>query len=479
MYHTDREMMDMSSIAYHPETCNKINNNYSIVKEWDTNDINGFYACIIDNGDGGATISFRGSEGMTDIGSWINDWGNADLKLLNHYETIQQAELKRFLEDPEVQGILRQYDYIDLTGHSLGANHAEFASIIWSTIPGLENTNPRRCVSNDGPGYSQEFFDKYKNEINNNKFEVVQYKWSIVGGQLKDIPADVTKWIEVEPAEGNALSRLLYTLTRHDMKNVKFDENGMVIEGKRDEASIIGQYFSRGMDHLPSFVGDAIVELLIIGGIPIVTLVDECLDDKGNLNANGYMLIGYIASIALMSPELVMSLAVAGLEFLAVTIVLVSAVVLYEIAYEFVEKLVDDIIATVSETIGAIKQWTKELIESFKQTVSDTIKGALNWIKNKLNPGNSYSETNPHIVVDTYSLREYASRLDSVNKRIASLDYRLDALYGKVGLLDLWNLIQADLLTSYSVRLTGCSGYLKDTADIFESTENKIISKLS
>ena len=78
----------------------------------------------------------------------------------------------------------------------------------------------------------------------------------------------------------------------------------------------------------------------------------------------------------------------------------------------------------------------------------------------------------------TYVLRDYANRIESINKRLASLDARLDSLYLKVGLLDLWNLIQADVLTSYSLRLKNCSGYLNDTAGYFESAENSINSKI-
>ena len=500
MIHSDREMMAFSKIAYmdmnngnvtsqlshnsnYIESLNGIGvssgdcQNWNIVKTWDTNSVNGFYACIIDTGDGGATIAFRGSEGMTDVGNWVNDWGRADFKLLNSDQTAQQQEIIRFLSDPEVQKVLSQYDYVDLTGHSLGGNLAEYASVIWNDIPGLENVHPGRCVSNDGPGFSQEFFDKYQNEIQHNPFTVVQYKWSTVGGQLQDIPASVTKWIKVKPCEGNLFSSLLYTLTRHDMSSVDF-KDGMVQEGERDGTSIIGQYFSRGLDHMPSVVGDSIVNLLILGGLPIVALLDSCLDEDGKINSLGYSVIGSLVLVALVNPELVLSLAVVGLELLAVAIVFVAAVVLYEMVYEFVEKLIDNIIASVSETIGAIRKWTREQIDAFINSVSSAFGGLMEWIKKGINPGYSYATNNPYIKVDTYQLRNYAGRLDAVNRRVSSLDSRLDSLYGQVGLLDLWNLIQADLLTSYSLRLKNCSGYLNDSASYFEDAENRINSNV-
>jgi len=75
------------------------------------------------------------------------------------------------------------------------------------------------------------------------------------------------------------------------------------------------------------------------------------------------------------------------------------------------------------------------------------------------------------IVVNTYTLRQYANRLDAVNRRIVNLDKRLDLLYNKVGLLGLFNLIQADILTGYSYRLSRCQNYLNQTASDFDGVE--------
>lgn len=81
------------------------------------------------------------------------------------------------------------------------------------------------------------------------------------------------------------------------------------------------------------------------------------------------------------------------------------------------------------------------------------------------------------IIVDTSKLDGYAQRLGFVNARITSLDFRLDALYSRAGLLDLWNLIQADLLTSYSWRLQRCQSYLQQTASDFAFTEQLLLSE--
>ena len=81
------------------------------------------------------------------------------------------------------------------------------------------------------------------------------------------------------------------------------------------------------------------------------------------------------------------------------------------------------------------------------------------------------------IIVDTYKLKQYAQRLSAVNKRINHLDCRLDSLYMRVGLLGLWDLMQADALTGYSWRLTRCESYLEQTASDFEATEKAILKE--
>lgn len=104
-------------------------------------------------------------------------------------------------------------------------------------------------------------------------------------------------------------------------------------------------------------------------------------------------------------------------------------------------------------------------------------KKAKEYIKS-LSTGYKYASANPQIIIDTYKLRAYAQKLQSINRRINTLDRRLDSLYTKVGLLDLWNLIQADVLTGYSWRLNRCASYLYDTASSFENVESMLTNNL-
>lgn len=81
------------------------------------------------------------------------------------------------------------------------------------------------------------------------------------------------------------------------------------------------------------------------------------------------------------------------------------------------------------------------------------------------------------IVIDTYKLKLYADRLANVNSRIGKLDRRIDGLYCRVGLQGLWDLLQADILTQYSLKLNLCKLYLLQTASDFEKVERELASE--
>ncbi len=78
------------------------------------------------------------------------------------------------------------------------------------------------------------------------------------------------------------------------------------------------------------------------------------------------------------------------------------------------------------------------------------------------------------IKVDTSGLRQYANRLSNANRRITSLDIRMNGLYRSAGLADLWKIMQADILTGYSVRVRACQSYLTATAADFERIDRQL-----
>ena len=129
--------------------------NWKIVSIHDKNAQNGFYACIVETSPGNAVVCFRGTEGLLDFGALQNEYDmvGADLGLLNSVCTNQQAEVERFLAANK--DLLSKYDNITMTGHSLGGNLAEYATIM-SYKYGLDK-KIKQCASLDGPGFSDEY----------------------------------------------------------------------------------------------------------------------------------------------------------------------------------------------------------------------------------------------------------------------------------------------------------------------------------
>lgn len=132
------------------------------------------------------------------------------------------------------------------------------------------------------------------------------------------------------------------------------------------------------------------------------------------------------------------------------------------------------ITSEIKECVIVCEEYNSSLIVWIEEGIH-RIEG---WYNNKLDICCQHPEQNPQIKVDTYKLRMYADRLNNINRRIMILDERLDSLYWKVGFLDIWNLIQADLLTGCSWRLTRCIQYFNDTADDFENAEQYILGYL-
>lgn len=107
------------------------------------------FACFVDD-ENNATVVFRGT-------ATVNEWkdnGEGAYK----YETIEQVDALNFINSLE-------YDNITVTGHSKGGNNAQYVTVLSPKIT--------RCISVNGQGFSDEFVNKYKEEINQNYSKVI------------------------------------------------------------------------------------------------------------------------------------------------------------------------------------------------------------------------------------------------------------------------------------------------------------------
>ena len=133
-----------------------------------------------------------------------------------------------------------------------------------------------------------------------------------------------------------------------------------------------------------------------------------------------------------------------------------------------------DVIHKAVDVIKSVIEKIKGIVDGAVDFLKKCIDGLSTWFNKTFNKGYRYAEDHPEIKIDTAQMRNFASRLQAVNRRIVSVDRRLDNMYYRVGLLDLWNLMRADLLTGYSWRLDRCANYLNDTAEEFERVENEL-----
>lgn len=105
--------------------------------------------------------------------------------------------------------------------------------------------------------------------------------------------------------------------------------------------------------------------------------------------------------------------------------------------------------------------------------LKNVVNAVCKWVRSTFNAGVRYAGSNPYFKVDTAKLRSYALRINAVNNRLRSLDSGLRGLYWQVGMLDIWDILCANLLTGGSPTLNRVSAYLNNSADRFEAAENK------
>lgn len=432
----------------------------------DDNNNTGFYGCLIETGENTAIVGFRGSEsgGI----QFEKDWVEADFKLLNSTLTTQQSVATEYMDR-----INKEFNYAEYatTGHSLGGNLSAHACI---TAPDSMRKKIKQCLNADGPGFSKEYLSnpKYAKGIKESAGKMKHLQWSFVGALLTAVAGSL--YISVKTKDSVNDKYDMGSLTqKHDTSFVDYDENGNTKNGEMDSfARSIGR-LSRELDECPSVVGDS-----LIWGITKFA----SMTDKEKTLAGGALIAGAAALIVTSPAAAVVAVAIA------------TVVVVGSIAPEFYGKVM---IPFLCNTVSFVADTGQKIVNGITQVagaaikaagivrdtavsiitgVASVISGWVAWAYKTLKPGYGYSISHPHIQVDTDKLESYAARLRAVNGRIKSLDSRVDMLYWRAGLFDLWSLMQADYLTSYNWRLARCASYLSDTAVDFNNAERNILN---
>lgn len=449
---------------------------WKIVKVCNDNEVgqSGFYGCILDTGDE-RIVSCRGSESMKTLKNIIQDWIKGDLKLINSIQTEQEKVLREFLI--ENKQLLNEKNWIS-TGHSLGGALADHAAIV-SIEEGIGNFDG--AFNYDGPGHSDDYIKAHADAIEQVASKMKHYKTSIVGSILFDIPGVQQIYFETSyeshllDEEGNpihtASDGVKYYIDKHSTQYWDFDDEGFVYEREPDD-------FEQRIYSITTFIDSSIPIAggLLVGVLEIVTTTAywiECFFDK-HPDLKEKVIEGIVGYIIQNPIGAILAVGTCVLIIICVAAFILFVAALELLAKEFKEFL-EKIVNAVCEAIDWLKGKAAELFKAIGDIwgqVGDFFEQLFN------GKGKKYSEENPLINVDTDLLYDYANRLQMLNQRISDLDREISSLYWQVGFLDLWDIMQADILVHYSYRLKKAKYYLYNTAERFEKADKKAIEYL-
>lgn len=410
-------------------------------------------SCFVDDVDNpmDVTIVFRGTSGDYEWhdngeGAYCSD--TAQQKLAAEYVNNLPAEYGKNMT---------------VTGHSKGGNKAQYVTIVTNRID--------KCVSYDGQGFSQEFIEKYKEQISTKAKRIVSISASndYVNCLLYPI-AGTRKYVETEEQKD---------FLNYHKPNILIDENGRL--RKSTEQSLFSRFIMEYTTYMISNLDEPERSITVDG---LIALLEK--GDKESIvqsiyasgNALSYLddfMFNYIGEKYGLSVELIITyLAVLACPYLFIDDFARAG----KKVLDDIENRVWNYVDEVAKKLKGFGQKATEYANKFKSAMVKFINNIKNLYNRNFNTGYMYASANPQIGLDTCNLRYYAQRIQSVNYRISNLDSRLDSLYWKVGLLDLWNLLQADILVNYSWRLSRCVSYLNETANDFDAVESNLINAL-
>lgn len=373
-------------------------------------------------------------------------------------DTNQQIAAAEYVNNlPEAYG-----NNLTVTGHSKGGNKAQYVTITTDRV--------LKCVSFDGQGFSEEFVEKYKDEITKKANSIVSISaaddfvnpllYTIAGQRIyietenqknfthyhkPNILLDSNGNLRDE-TEQSDLSKLINAYTTYMVSNLEEPERSITIDG-------LIALLEKGEDK------EHILQTIYAGGNAITHLDDFAFDWIGD--KYGYPVeVGATYIAAVICPYLFYD------DFKN------CQREAFEYAVDKMFEYADEIAKKFNEYGEKAAEFGKKFIDA----VSTFVDQARDWFSKKVNVGYKYASDNPYIELNTATLRAYADRLTKVNTRLSNLDKRLDNLYWRIGLQDIWNLLQADLMTGYSWRIANCAKYLNETATDFENTERDISS---
>ena len=434
----------------------------------------GVYAVTFVNDEGNAVVAVRGSEPPKNIDfhGIMTDWLVGDFELVNSTETEYQKDVLAYVNSDRLMGVLEGNNCttLDLTGHSLGNSGVSHAY-----IHADDEIRPylSRCIGFDGPGVSQEYIDENYALFQQYGSEITEYRYSGFGYLLNEYPCINYVNIKVDKDENSLLDEVLLC---HDLNRIQFVDGSVIEDTEIPAAEVLypGE-LTREIDAKPDAVGNFMVYALE-GLACLLSMykegIENCLESVKTKNYQqldvneelNYLIraqVLIISQLYLLGEDMNSSIELTAWLFYILRIKDSTAEYLLSIFGEYLKEHYN---------------WSDMDANSFIEGVLrvNTEVGAT-----ERKSATGHSELPANIRMDTYKLRQYAQRLEAVNRKIIELDRRMDALYMQTKWADLGKLLRTDMLTGECWRLKQCIAYLNDTADDFEEAEREIKNAFS
>lgn len=386
---------------------------------------------------GEVVIVFRGTEGAE---QWADDVEGAFVE-----DTVYQTAALKYVESlPDYP----ERTHVAITGHSKGGNLATYVTLFSDKID--------ECIAFDSQGFSNDFIEKYADEIAKNKSKITDIN-------AQNDPVSLL----LNPIAG---AIKLYGTT--DQENLLMYHKPNLLLGKMTE------------DNLKERTVDCIALKVIVSELtadmeywPVPTqhliksfIIDvmSTKKDWGKIIIELYFLIGALEVAWMMRPYIHQ---VRIIKFVAKLAVSLALAVKKKIE-EGIEKTIKIIGATFSAIEKSIRGFNSWISTSFNQAL-DTIWHNLEAAMDAYNKAHG-STNSDHIRVDTKNLWEAAQRLEVIQNRIRKINRNMEIL-NRQNIFDITLLFQRFSSLLDSVMINQSIIYLRNAAETLETCENKIL----
>ena len=254
-----------------------------------------------------AVVAFRG----TALYEWKDDF-QGGARTSDPYDGVSTEYQRKALD--WYQGLNLEeggYDTITVTGHSKGGNKAKYITIMDPSVD--------RCVSFDGQGFSDEFFEEYQLEIGRNQWKISNHnvEYDYVNLLLNDVGE-----IFFYRGYDYGIGRLLEAHCPNTF--FKFLNDGRVemtpVEGQAEEMKILNDFLNSYLRTLPEErkvramnVTGGLVEILFKGEFKEKWFQVIWESEGGMLELD--QLIRYTIKYACMHPEFTDAISSLGEKF--------------------------------------------------------------------------------------------------------------------------------------------------------------------